>query len=94
VTGLVALLWSARPDLRADIQATQEIIRRSAKPVPVSAVCSPPQQPPSNKLLAQIVAAMDAEVCACGGLSGIPNNVYGWGEIDALRAVQMALEGQ
>jgi subtilisin family serine protease len=94
VTGLVALLWSARPDLRGDIEATQEIIRRSARPVPVSAVCSPPQQPPSNKLLAQIVAAMDAEVCACGGVSGTPNNVYGWGEIDALRAVQMALAGR
>jgi hypothetical protein len=37
---------------------------------------------------------MDAVVCACGDVSGTPNNVYGWGEISALRAVQMALEGR
>jgi hypothetical protein len=37
---------------------------------------------------------MDPQVCACGDLTGVPNNVYGWGEIDALRAVETALERQ
>jgi subtilisin family serine protease len=92
VTGLVALLWSARPDLRADIQATEDIIRRSARPVPVSAVCVPPSRPPSEGLVAEILAASDNTVCACGDVTGTPNNVYGWGEINALRAVEMALE--
>ncbi len=92
VAGLVALLWSASPDLRGDVDATEEIIRRSARPVPVSATCSPPHRPPTSKLLGQISAAMNPEVCACGDITGAPNNVYGWGEINALRAVEMALE--
>jgi subtilisin family serine protease len=94
VTGLVALLWSARPDLIGNIDATQEIIRRSARRVPVSATCSPPSQPPASGILAEIAVALDPdpEVCACGNVTGSPNNVYGWGEINALRAVEMALE--
>jgi hypothetical protein len=94
VAGLVALLWSARPDLRGDIEATEDIIRRSARPVPVSAACSLPRQPDNHGLLAEIVALSASEVCACGDVTGIPNNVYGWGEINALRAVEMALEGR
>jgi hypothetical protein len=57
----------------------------------VSVACTPSRQPPANGLLAGLTAALGAEVCACGGLTGTPNNVYGWGEINALRAVQMAL---
>jgi hypothetical protein len=94
VTGLVALLWSARPDLMGDIDATEEIIRLSATHVPVSATCIPSQQPPASGLLAEIAVALDPdpEVCACGEVTGTPNNVYGWGEINVLRAVEMALE--
>jgi hypothetical protein len=96
VTGLVALLWSARPDLIGDIDATQQIIRGSAKHVPVSVFCSPSIQPPASGPLAQIMVALDPdpEVCACGNLTGTPNHVYGWGEIDALQAVEMALGRQ
>jgi len=92
VTGLVALLWSARPDLIGDIEATEEIIRRSATPVPVSTACSPPRRPPASGFLAQIAAAFDTQVCACGEVTGTPNNVYGWGEVNALRAVEMAMK--
>jgi hypothetical protein len=93
VTGLVALLWSASPDLRGDLDATEEIIRRSATPVEVSTTCAPTVQTPTgNGLFAQILAAMDPETCACGDVTGTPNNVYGWGEINALQAVEMALE--
>jgi serine protease AprX len=93
VAGTVALLWSARPDLRGNVEATEEIIYRSARPVEVSATCSPAVQAPADDgFFAEILAAMDAEVCACGDVGGVPNNVYGWGEINALRAVQTALE--
>jgi len=94
VTGLVALLWSARPDLIGDIETTWEIIRRSATHVPVHAACIPSQEPPASGLLAEIAVALDPDpkVCACGNVTGTPNNVYGSGEINALRAVEMALE--
>jgi subtilisin family serine protease len=94
VVGLVALLWSARPDLRGDIQTTEEIIRQTATSTPVSASCSAAPQPPASDLITQISGFMDPQVCACGDLTGVPNNVYGWGEIDALRAVETALERQ
>jgi hypothetical protein len=92
VSGLVVLLWSARPDLRGNVDVTEEIIRHSATLVLVSAACSPSRQPATGGFLAQIAAALDSEVCACGDVTGTPNNVYGWGEINALRAVEMALE--
>jgi len=94
VTGLVALLWSARPDLIGDIETTEGIIRLSATHVPVHATCIPSQGPPANGFLAEIVVALDPDpvVCACGDVTGTPNNVYGWGEINALQAVEMALE--
>ena len=38
------------------------------------------------------VRTFDAwKCCACGEVIGVPNNVYGWGEIDALAAVELAL---
>jgi serine protease AprX len=92
VTGLVALLWSAWPDLKGDIAATQAIIRQSANPVEVSATCS---RETASELgggfFSQVFAALDPEVCSCGEVDGVPNNVYGWGEINAWRAVELAL---
>jgi hypothetical protein len=70
VAGVVALLWSARPELRGNVQATEGILRRSATAGPVSQVCSP------------------SPACACGGVTGTPNNVYGWGQVNALQAVE------
>jgi subtilisin family serine protease len=92
VAGLVALIWSARPELVGQIGATEEIIRRSATPIEVDTVCST-QQPPSGSpsLLEQIEMLDGAGTCACGEVAGRPNNVYGWGEIDALAAVELAL---
>jgi serine protease AprX len=92
VAGLVALIWSARPDLRGNIDATEEIIRRSATPDNVSTVCSDSARTPGdNGLFAQVFGALNPEICACGGVTGVPNNVYGWGQINALQAVKMAL---
>ena len=92
VAGLVALMWSANPELIGQIEITEELIRMSATPVEVSAACEIDRQdaPDDLSLLDEIEAITNASSCACGDVTGVPNNVYGWGEIDALRAVQMA----
>jgi subtilisin family serine protease len=61
VAGVVALIWSARPDLRGEITATEQVLASSALPL-TSTQCGD---------------AADA----------VPNNVYGWGRVDALAAV-------
>lgn len=92
VAGLVALLWSANPALIGQIEATEEIIRQSATPVSVEAACSIEGQTAVNSsLLGELDSLIAGNACACGGVTGSPNNVYGWGQIDALRAVQLAL---
>ncbi len=92
VAGLVALLWSANPDLIGDIDETERIIRESAQPTEVMATCGLTEPAPENPdLIDQIEALANATTCACGDVAGVPNNVYGWGEIDALAAVKLAL---
>jgi hypothetical protein len=65
--GLIALLWSAKPSLIGDLDATYQIVKASAEPK-LDAQCAP--TPPA----------------------GVPNNVWGWGIIDALAAVQSATD--
>lgn len=60
VAGLVALLISAQPALRGQVDQIEAIIEHTAVPIPLSACDS----------------------------SGVPNNTYGWGRMDALAAVQ------
>lgn len=67
VAGLVALMWSANPALIGDIDATEALIRETAR---TATVTDP-----------------------CGG-TDIPNNVYGYGVIDARAAVQAAIDNQ
>jgi subtilisin family serine protease len=94
VAGLVALIWSANPALIGQLEATEEIIRQSATPVPVEVACPLENQSAGNtSLLGELDSLSAGNACACGGVTGSPNNVYGWGEIDALRAVQLALAG-
>lgn len=93
VAGLVALIWSANPKLIGRIDATEEIIRRSATPVEVGVVCPTRIKTGGEpSLLEQIEAMENPMICACGEVTGWPNNVYGWGEINALEAVELALE--
>jgi subtilisin family serine protease len=93
VAGLVALIWSANPALIGQIEATEEIIRQSAKPTNVSAACSLEEQASEeDTLLEELEALENPSLCACGEVEGTPNNVSGWGEIDALAAVELALE--
>ena len=64
VAGAIALLWSAAPNLLRDIDTSEQIILKSATPVPVS---------------------------LCTGDDPVsPNNVFGYGRLDALAAVTMA----
>jgi subtilisin family serine protease/membrane protease YdiL (CAAX protease family) len=95
VTGLVALIWSANPALIGQIEATEAIIRQSATLTTVNAACLlEVQGANSSSPLDQIDEWAEDTVCACGGVTGSPNNVYGWGEIDALAAVKLALESR
>jgi serine protease AprX len=62
IAGSVALLWSAHPELRPDLDATEATLNNAAVHINSSACSS----------------------------SGIPNNVFGWGRVDALAAVNAA----
>lgn len=66
VAGLAALLISANPSLRGQVDQLEQIMRQSAVPLTTT----------EN----------------CGNVPGsqVPNNTYGYGRIDALRAVQIA----
>jgi subtilisin family serine protease len=83
VAGAVALLWSADPGLIGDLDRTEAILLETAKPQTIDAACA--AEPDEIGL-----------VCGCGddGPSSVPNNVYGWGMLDAWAAVQRVLEGQ
>ncbi len=65
VAGTVALLWSAAPHLVGAVDATEQVLRLSARPHPTTACSSPP--------------------------SGQPNNLYGWGVVDAEAGLRQAL---
>ena len=81
VAGVVALLWSADPDLVGDVEATETILSQTAEPLTADAVC------------AAGTAAQDT-ICTCGSddVETVPNQVYGWGQVDAWAAVQAILD--
>jgi subtilisin family serine protease len=68
VSGLVALLVQARPDLRGNVESIEMLIRQAAVPL------------------------TGDQGCGGDGPADVPNNVYGYGRIDALSAVSLALE--
>jgi uncharacterized repeat protein (TIGR01451 family) len=67
VVGTAALLWSAAPELIGDVDATEWVIARAARP------------------------KTTRQGCGGDGADDVPNNVYGWGIVDALNAVQSTL---
>ncbi len=69
IAGVVALIWSANPDLIGNIDRTEEILVETATPYDFSAYPVP----------------------ACGA-ENIPNNIAGYGLVNAYEAVKMALE--
>ena len=72
VVGAVALLISANPSLRGNVEALEQIIRDTANR-------TMPNPPGAD---------------ACGGTqyNVVPNQIYGWGRLDALDAVTQAME--
>jgi hypothetical protein len=82
VAGVVALLWSADPSLIDDLEATADLLFGTAQRLTPDAAC--PRGPES----------LEGAVCACGsdGISSVPNNVYGWGQVDAWAALETLLD--
>jgi subtilisin family serine protease len=85
VAGTVALVWSANADLVGDIAATEELLCRTARSQPVENVCT------ADHEATGLAGMVQNPVCACGSVTGSPNNVYGCGLIDAGAATQVAL---
>lgn len=65
VVGAIALLWSASPDLRGQIQVTEDILNNTA-------------------------FSRYSTQCGDAPLT-VPNNVYGWGRVDAFAAVHAVI---
>jgi serine protease AprX len=68
VAGTVALLWAAAPSLVGDVDGTERIIARTARP--------------------RVDTTCDWDLVRDGDPGGRPNNIYGWGIVDALAAVR------
>jgi subtilisin family serine protease len=66
VAGVVALLWSALPALRGDVDATESLLEESA------------------------LHLTSSQGCGGDAANAVPNNVYGYGLIDALAAYTLA----
>ncbi len=79
VAGTVALLWSAQPALAGQLDQTEALLTQTAQHLTVDAVC------PAGPQL--------TTVCACNGDNpdSVPNNVYGWGLVNAWAAVQKSV---
>jgi len=100
VAGVVALLWSANPRLIGDIDRTTQILIQSATPftgtlgaldptAPADKSTSPGDEP---KLLNQIDATDISHSClAQTNARNVPNNVAGYGVVNAYQAVKLAL---
>jgi subtilisin family serine protease len=96
VAGAVALIWSANPKLRGDIERTRAILQETAHPftggLEVSGLAEELDVAEPNGPLAEMIAAEYERSClAHTDLTVIPNNVAGYGVIDVYAAVQAAL---
>ncbi len=90
VAGVVALLWSANPDLIGDIERTEQILIDSAQPF-TGTINALPLEMGSGDTLPGVSSA--ATTCDATGSGSTPSNYAGYGIVDAYRAVKMALEG-
>jgi subtilisin family serine protease len=82
VTGAVALLWSADPALLGDPIRTMDLLRRTAEPEKLGAVCS------------RIEPADSSCLCGSDSPSAVPNNSYGYGALDVFAALREIAAGQ
>ncbi len=86
VAGTVALLWSADAGLVGDVDRTEQLLCSAAEPREVYRSCAVALVPE-----APLAAAASPLPCACGGTTGVPNNVYGCGVVDTGAAVKAVL---
>ena len=86
VAGVVALAWSADGALIGDIEGTEALLCQTAAPESVSRSCATVSLPEGP-----LAGAQSPPACACGGVTGVPNNVYGCGIVDAGAAVARIL---
>jgi subtilisin family serine protease len=99
LAGTVALMWSASPVLRGDIARTKQIIAQTAhsfhgnlegsEPQEGSAVSDSAARAP--KILGEMMGAGNS-CLAQTDLNTVPNNVAGYGIVDAYAAVKAAQE--
>lgn len=68
VSGAAALLWSARPELRGQVDLTRCVLERAASPD---------------------TSVPGGQVCGTDAPGARPNNVYGWGIVDAYAALTL-----
>jgi subtilisin family serine protease len=87
VAGVVALLWSANSALVGDIGATEALICQTATAKPVEDLCTAEEES-----MGTIEGMFTNPICACGGTTGAPNNVYGCGVINAGEVIETSLE--
>lgn len=88
VAGIVALIWSANPALIGDIEQTEEILRSTAAPYPVSPA---PTLDPTEEIITDFFSSLVGEPCS-QPTDTVPNPIIGYGLADAYKAVQMALQ--
>ncbi len=101
VAGVVALLWSANRALIGDIERTEQILIDAATPftgtlgalTDIAAAEAVPAPTTEPTWIDQMDAANQNRSClAQTDTTLIPNNVAGYGVINAYRAVQLAVE--
>ena len=95
VAGVVALLWSANPDLVGDIDRTEQILIETATPFTgtLAADDMAPLPAPVDGLESDSAAKGDACLYQVDA-DQRPNNVAGYGIVNAYGAVKRALELQ
>jgi subtilisin family serine protease len=90
--GVVALMWSANPALKGDIERTTAILRATARPFRGHLAGGTGRGESVAPVAANAVAALaDGSDCLDqADLDAVPNIVAGYGVIDAYAAVQAA----
>jgi subtilisin family serine protease len=97
VAGVVALMWSANGRLIGDIERTEQILRQTARPFSgelesgdlLGGEGQPDAAPPPAAAASASGACLPA-----GGVDERPNNLVGYGVVDAYAAVQQALAAE
>jgi subtilisin family serine protease len=94
VAGVVALMWSANPQLIGNIERTARILRETARPFSghMESDSSLAAEEQIDSAVPATPETPAADACILAGPAGErPNNLVGYGIVDAYAAVQRAL---